>query len=562
MSQSPTNKALGGVASYVDERTGAAPFMRRTLNKIFPDHWSFLLGEIALYSFIILLLTGTYLALFFKPSAAEVIYHGSYARLQGIEVSEAYASTLHISFDVRGGLLIRQIHHWAALLFVSAISVHMFRIFFTGAFRKPREFNWIIGTILLTLGLLEGFAGYSLPDDLLSGTGLRIAAGIVEAIPVVGSYLFMFIFGGLFPGADFIPRLYAIHILVIPGIILALITVHLMLVWVQKHTQFPGPGRTEKNVVGYPLLPVYQAKAGGFFFMVFGLTAALGGLAQINPVWLYGPYDPAQVTAGSQPDWYIGFLEGALRMMPNVELHFWGNTLSLNVLVPALILPGLIFTLIGLYPFIEEWVTGDKREHHLLDRPRNVPVRTGLGVMSLTFYILLWINGGNDIIADKFHLSINAMTWTMRFLVIILPPIAFVITKRICLGLQRRDRDLLLHGHETGQIRRLPSGEFIEVHQPISEEERAVILARETPRPLELTSGYDENGVRRPGGIGARIRSKLSHFYFDDRVELPTPEEIEAAHAHGHEELPSPEQPAGVDQRTQEERPELPSGQQ
>ena len=253
-------KVLGTVANYVDERTGAAKWLKKNLLKVFPDHWSFLLGEIALYSFIILLLSGTFLTFWFDPSMKEVVYNGSYQPLSGLKMSAAYESTLHISFDVRGGLLMRQIHHWAALLFMAAIIVHMLRVFFTGAFRKPREGNWIIGVGLLTLGIVEGFLGYSLPDDLLSGTGIRIAEAIIQAIPVVGSYLAYFAFGGAFPGESFIPRIYTVHVLLLPGLFLALITAHLMLVWYQKHTQYPGPGRTEKNVVGYPLMPVYMAK--------------------------------------------------------------------------------------------------------------------------------------------------------------------------------------------------------------------------------------------------------------------------------------------------------------
>ena len=273
---------LGQVANYVDERTGAAAWMKKNLQKVFPDHWSFLLGEVALYSFIILLLSGTFLTFWFDPSQREVIYEGAYAPLEGIKMSAAYASTLHISFEVRGGLLMRQIHHWAALIFMAAIVAHLMRVFFTGAFRKPREGNWIIGVGLLTLGIVEGFLGYSLPDDLLSGTGIRIAEAIIQAIPVVGSYLAYFAFGGAFPGEAFIPRIYTVHVLLLPGAFLALITAHLMLVWYQKHTQYPGPGRTEKNVVGYPLMPVYMAKAGGFFFIVFGVSLSFQRLLPLT----------------------------------------------------------------------------------------------------------------------------------------------------------------------------------------------------------------------------------------------------------------------------------------
>jgi len=543
-------RGVEGAVNYVDDRTGITKVVRKGMSKVFPDHWSFMLGEIALYSFIILLLSGTFLSLFFKPSQVEVIYNGSYVPLQGISMSEAYASTVRLSWDIRGGLVMRQIHHWAALIFVAAIAVHMMRIFFTGAFRKPRELNWLIGVGLLTLALLEGFAGYSLPDDLLSGTGLRIAEGVLLSIPVVGTYLSFFAFGGEFPGADLISRLYIVHVLLVPGIILALITVHLMLLVLQKHTQWPGPGRTESNVVGYPLYPVYTAKAGGFFFVVFGVTALLGGFVQINPIWLYGPYNPSQITAGSQPDWYIGFLEGGLRMFPNWEFSLWGYTLTLNPLMAGLIIPGVMFTALALYPFLEAWVTGDRREHHLLDRPRNHPVRTGLGVMGATFYAILLVGGGNDLIAVAFGLSVESITWTLRILIFVLPVLAFIVTKRVCLGLQRRDRDLLLHGRETGVVQRLPSGEYIEVHAPIPAEERAALLAHEVRRPVELPPAYDETGIpQRTRGLD-RVRVRLSRWYFGDLVAKPSPAELEAAQAHaaGHgpeEALTSPELESG-----------------
>jgi len=532
----PTTKG-GSVGYFIDDRLASANFTKRLVDKVFPDHWSFMLGEVALYSFIVLLLTGTYLTLFFNPSMTEVIYNGSYVPLKGVKMSEAYSSTLAISFDVRGGLLMRQIHHWAALFFTASVSVHLLRVFFTGAFRKPREINWVIGTLLLVLALLEGFSGYSLPDDLLSGTGLRIAEGIMQAIPLVGTYVAMFLFGGEFPGNDIMPRLYSIHILLIPGILLGLITVHLIMVFYQKHTQFPGPGRTESNVVGFRLFPIYMAKAGGFFFVVFGITVLIAALVTINPVWLYGPYTPSQVTAGSQPDWYIGWLDGAVRLMPNLESHIFGYTLSWNILVPALVIPGIMFTALGLYPWIEAWATGDKREHHLLDRPRNAPTRTGLGVMSLSFYMILVISGGNDIIASAFNLSINQITWGFRFLLFVIPPVAFVLTKRICLGLQRRDNDKLLHGYETGRILRLPSGEFLEIHEPIGEAEKAKLLAKADVTPLELPSKVDANGVKNPKAAKSVARAKLSQWFYSDVIPTPTDEEMRKAAEHAAHEL-------------------------
>jgi ubiquinol-cytochrome c reductase cytochrome b subunit len=404
------------------------------------------------------------------------------------------------------------------------------RVYFTGAFRKPREFNWIIGIGLLTLGIVEGFLGYSLPDDLLSGTGIRIAEAIIQAIPVVGSYLSYFAFGGAFPGEAFIPRIYTVHVLLLPGIFLALITVHLMLVWYQKHTQWPGPGRTEKNVVGYPLMPAYMAKAGGFFFIVFGVTAFLGAVASINPVWLYGPYNPGQVSAGSQPDWYMGWLDGLVRMSPPIETYWFGYTISWNILIPGLIVPGILFTGMALYPFIESWITGDKREHHLLDRPRNVPNRTALGVMSLTFMLVALINGGNDIIATTFELSINQVMWFSRIAIFVLPPIAFVITKRICLSLQLADRELVLHGRETGRLLMLPHGEFVEVHEPISPELAWKLTAHEQAPPLALED-FDARGVRRAGRLKNKLRKRMSEANAES-IAKPTANDLKEIEHH------------------------------
>jgi ubiquinol-cytochrome c reductase cytochrome b subunit len=462
----PTTK-LGKAALELDERFVATNWFRRTLNKVYPDHWSFLLGEIALYSFIVLLLSGTYLTFFFDASMREVVYEGPYAPLRGVEMSAAYDSTLNLSFDVRGGLFMRQVHHWAALLFVASIVVHLLRVFFTGAFRRPRETNWLIGIGLLVLALLEGFSGYSLPDDLLSGTGLRIASAIMLAIPVVGTWAHWAVFNGDFVGEFIIGRLYIVHVLLIPGILLALISLHLLILVKQKHTQFPGAGRTEHNVVGNRMFPTFAAKSGGLFFMVFGVIATLGGLVQINPVWLWGPYNPAQVSSASQPDWYIMFLDGSTRLFPAWDINLPGNYTIPALFWPTLVLPGILFTLMALYPIIERKLTGDTASHHLLQRPRDVPVRTSLGAMAIAFYLVLLLSGGNDVIADKFDISLNAMTWIGRIGMIVLPPVVYVFTYRICLGLQRHDREVLEHGIETGVIRRLPHGEFIEVHQPL-----------------------------------------------------------------------------------------------
>ncbi len=456
----------GKAAAYVDERLNVAGPIRKQLNKVFPDHWSFMMGEIALYSFIVLLLTGTYLSFFFDASMGETVYHGRYIPLDGVTMSRAYASTLNISFDVRGGLVIRQIHHWAALMFLAAMVIHMMRVFFTGAYRKPREFNWIIGLLLIVLGVVEGFAGYSLPDDLLSGTGLRIADAIMLSIPVVGTWVSFAVFGGPFPGDAIIGRLYIAHVLLIPAILAGLVGAHLALIVRQKHTQFPGPGHDEHTVRGERVFPVYAAKAGGFFFIVFGALAALGGLAQINPIWLFGPYNPAQVSAGSQPDWYMAMLDGSTRLMPSWEFRSWGYNIP-PLFWPTVVLPGILIGMAATYPFIEAKLTKDRLSHNLLQRPRDAPVRTSLAVMALIFVMVLFISGGNDLIAKAFDISLNAMTWWGRITLFVGPPIGYLVTYRVCLGLQRHDREVLEHGIETGIIKRLPTGEFIEVHQPL-----------------------------------------------------------------------------------------------
>ncbi|WP_330280879.1 cytochrome bc1 complex cytochrome b subunit [Streptomyces sp. NBC_00588] len=517
------------MADWVDSRLGLYTIAKANMRKIFPDHWSFMLGEVCLWSFVVLILTGIYLTFFFHPSMNEIAYHGSYAPLNGITMSEAFASTLDISFDVRGGLLIRQMHHWAALIMVAGMLIHMMRHFFTGSFRKPREVNWMFGWTMLVLGMFEGFVGYSLPDDLLSGTGLRFVEGAILSVPIVGTYLAMFFFGGEFPGTEIVPRLYSVHILLLPALIAALIVVHMILLVYHKHTQWPGPGRTNRNVVGMPFLPVYLAKTSGFFFLVASVIAAMSAIASINPVWTYGPYRPDQVSTNAQPDWYMGFSEGLIRVMPGWEINAAGHTLNLGVLIPLIVFPTVLLT-IGLYPFFESWITGDKREHHLLDRPRNRPVRTGLGVAWLSVYFLLLVGGGNDLFATRFHLSINSVTWFIRIALFVGPVVAFLITKRICLGLQNRDKRKVLHGRETGTIRRLPHGEYIEVHQDLSPAERHTLTAHEQYQPLDPGAAEDANGIPRKPSRRDQLRTRLSRAYFGPSAQVAKPTREELRH--------------------------------
>ncbi len=524
--QSRGSRFTGAAANYIDERTSISGIVRELGRKIFPDHWSFLLGEIALYSFVVILLTGTFLTFFYNPSMAEVEYAGSYIPLKGVHMSVALASTVDLSFDVRGGLLMRQVHHWAALLFVASIGLHMLRVFFTGAFRKPREINWFIGFVLFILAMAEGFTGYSLPDDLLSGNGLRIIDGMVKAIPVIGTWISWLLFGGEFPGTDVIPRLFTLHIMLLPAILIAALGVHLLLMIINKHTQYAGPGRTNDNVVGVPVMPIFAAKAGGFFFIVFGALFLMGAFVQINPIWTYGPYDPSPVSAGTQPDWYIGFADGALRLVPpGLEFILFGHTYPVNVLLPLLVLP-VFLGLVAFYPFIEGWVTGDKREHHIAERPRNAPTRTAIGAAGITFYAVLWGAASSDLISTHFLLTIEGVIRTMQILLFVAPVVAFFLTKRICLGLQKRDREIALHGYESGRIVRLPGGEYIEVHEQLDEYERWRLVSYLDYKPLMVRP--DERGRI---SVAQRARAGLSAWFFEDRIAPVTSTELEKQNA-------------------------------
>ncbi len=394
----------------VDDRVGGTKFTRKALDKVFPDHWSFMLGEVALYCLLVLIATGVYLTLFFHASSNDVVYTGSYGPLQGQHMTEAYRSVVHLGFDVRAGLLIRQTHHWAALVFLGAIVLHLCRIYFTGAYRRPREINWFVGLGLFLLAILNGFTGYSLPDDLLSGTGLRIMWSVVLSVPVVGTPLAFLVFGGEYPGDQIISRLFVVHVLVVPALIVGLLSVHLATVWRQKHTQFPGPGRTEHNVVGSRLWPTYALRSLGLLSVVAGVLVALGGLVQINPIWLYGPYSPSAVSTAAQPDWYMGWLEGALRLFPAVSIHVFGYRMP-EIFLPAVVFPTLTFLVLFAWPALDLHFGGDGpepagTEHHLLVRPRHRPRRTALGAAVLAFYVVLFVGGGQDIIAQQTNIDI------------------------------------------------------------------------------------------------------------------------------------------------------------
>jgi ubiquinol-cytochrome c reductase cytochrome b subunit len=449
----------------LDQRLGLARFANAAVNRVFPDHWSFMIGEIALYCFVILVLTGVFLTFFFEPSSRTVVYDGPYAPLQGVEMSAAYRSALQLSFEVRAGLVMRQIHHWAALVFVAAIVVHLMRVFFTAGFRRPRELNWVVGVTLLILAIANGFFGYSLLDDLLSGTGVRVAYAIALSPPVIGPALAFGFFGGEFPDPAIIPRFFVLHVLLLPALIVGLLSLHLAMVWRQKHTQFRGPGRTETNIVGSRLWPSYALKSTALFVLVAAVLCALGGLAQINPVWIYGPFRTALATAAvssaSQPDWYMGWLDGALRLMPAWEVRAFGFTVP-NPFFPGALLPGLTFAGLYVWPFLEARLTRDTAVHHLLDRPRDAPLRTAIGTSVFTFYTVLFLAGSNDILASLLQTAPESITTAFRVLTIVAPLAVFLITVRVCREL--RDRARRLSEPPVHRILRTPDGGYRSEH--------------------------------------------------------------------------------------------------
>ena len=428
--------AIDRVARWTDDRLRLAEGSKKYLRKAFPAHWSFLIGEVALFTLVILILTGIFLSLFYVPSSREVVYDGSYQPLVGQTMTAAYESVLDLSFDVRAGLLMRQIHHWAALIFVAAIVVHMLRVFFTGAFRKPRELNWVIGVALLLLAFGAGFTGYSLPDDLLSGTGLRIGYSALLSIPFVGPLIGFIGIGGEFPGTNVLGRLHIMHVLLLPAGLVTLVTVHMVILIRQRHTQKPSPKATNTNVVGEPLFPNQALTSMSLFAFTAAVTALLGGLFEINPVWIYGPYEAFEVFAPAQPDWYMGWLEGLLRLWPAWEFTIFGVTIA-SSFVPGVVIPGLLFGVVFAWPWIEvRFITHDTAEHHLLQRPRDVPARTAAGVAGITFLLVIFVAGSNDVIAADVATGLQTITNILRVAAILLPPLMGWIAYRIASGLE------------------------------------------------------------------------------------------------------------------------------
>jgi ubiquinol-cytochrome c reductase cytochrome b subunit len=502
-------------------------------HRVVPTHWTNLFGVVTAACLIVLFGTGIVLMFFYTPSNEVVTYTGAYLPLHGAEVSKAFDSTMRVTFEVPGGLVLRQAHHWAALLLPAAVIMQLLGTFFTGAFRRPRRGAWVLLFLIFIAALVSGWSGYALPDDMLSGTGLRIVEGIALSIPFIGTDASRLLFGGAFPGSV-LANLYPLH-LIVPVLLVGLILVRAR-TWYAKGTpQFAGPGRTERRVVGVPL-PSVARRDLGLALIVTGILVLISATVIINPIWLYGPASPANAGAGSQPDWYTGFLDGALRLVPPGWEFVWlDRTWTLALLVPLAVVT-LAFALVALYPFIEEWITDDHRDHHLLDRPRDTPTRTGIGVAGLVFFGVLWFAGSADLVAVAFSLTIETVIAALQVAVLIGPVIAFELTRRVCLGLQLKDRELVLHGFETGRIVRLPGGEYIEVHQPIDDVDRQRLTAVVDHEPMRLRP--DERGRITPL---RRLRARLSRFFFEDRIARPAPETARVEERHSVDGADRPE---------------------
>ena len=430
------------VVRFLDSRSGTAPFIRKALRYLFPDHWSFLLGEVALYAFLVLVATGVYLTFFFVDSTHDVVYHGPYAPLRDQHMSEAYRSVLDISTTVKAGLLIRQTHHWAANVFIAAIILHLFRIFFTGAYRKPRELTYYIGVTMLVLGLLEAYVGYSLADDLLSGMGLVIGYSVGLSLPFVGANVMEWLFGGPFPGtAALWPRMYVAHVLLFPILIGALLTVHLALVALKHHTQFrDGRGQSERTVVGVPTWPGQTPRSLGLMLSVAGVLFLLGGLVQINPIWLWGPYHTYVSTNGAQPDWYLGWLIGGLRLMPGFDVVIGKYTLIPNAFWGGALFPLIVIGFMYFWPWLERRLAHDSAYHNLLDRPRDAPLRTAIGVAMIGWVVLVFVAGSADRVYVLFGITYVSQLWMYRVLVFVAPLAGALIAYRVCKELQAGER--------------------------------------------------------------------------------------------------------------------------
>ena len=471
--------------------------------------WSNLFGVVTFACLLVLAVTGVLLMFTYTPSNELVTYDGPYEPLQGTTVTAAFDSTMRISFEQTGGLLVRQTHHWAALVMPASIIMQLLVTFFTGGFRRPRRLSWVLLVGAFVLTLAAGWSGYALPDDMLSGTGLRIVEGVVLSIPFIGVWAANLMFGGRFPG-EILENLYPLHVAFAPILIAVAIVARAALALRHGQPDQPGPA---SGSLGLRLWPDAVLRAAGMVGITGAVLVLLGATSTISPIWAYGPVSVGEVGAGSQPDWYMGFLDGALRLVPvGWETEWLGWTVTFATLVPLVVVGGY-FAFLIVYPYVEEWVNQDREPHHVLDRPRNVPVRTGIGVAGALFYGILWGAASADIVSTEFSVPFETIITTLQVALLLGPPLAFEATRRLCVGLQRKDREIALHGHETGRIVRMPNGGYAEVHVPAGEAELALLTAT----PVPAVPGRRPGHGRRLRGR-ERLRGALSRRFAEGHV--------------------------------------------
>ncbi len=413
---------------FFDDRFGSNAAVRFVAVKVFPDHWSFYLGEFALYAFVLLVATGVWLT--FVYTADE---------------RTAFDSVVALSRGMPVGYVIRQVHHWSAVFFVAAILVHMARIFFTAAYRAPRELNWTVGVLMLILASLTGFTGYSLPDDALSGTGLRIADSVMLAVPFVGGWAADLLNGGSYPGPLLLPHLYTIHVYFLPVAIAGLLALHMALLIYQKHTQFVDD---PAHVVGRRFWPDYALRTLAAFALTVAVILVLAAALEINPIEQYGRYHDWIVTNPAEPDWYAAFLDGALRLGPSTELVIFGHPVP-PVFWPGVVMPLVAFGVIIGWPWIDKRITGDVVQHDVLVPPTAAPWRVGAGAALLTAGVVLTLAASDDTQALALKVPVQNLVWLYR---ILLPAgsvgigfLAAALARE--LGVRKR-----LHGQESERV--------------------------------------------------------------------------------------------------------------
>ena len=424
---------LGRLYGWLDDRLGLGE-AQTFLGKAFPAEDSYLLGEVAAFCFLLLVLTGVFLGFFFEPSTSDVEYTGSVAQYQGQEMPEAFVSVLNITYDVPFGMLIRRMHHWAAHLFVASIGLHMLRVFFTGAYRNPREINWVVGSGLAGLSMFAAYTGYALPFDEFASTAVGIGYNVASSVPILGDPLAQIVFGGEFPSSATIPRLFFLHVLLIPIAIAGLLGLHMVILIRQKHTEAPREadvgGREpvdsddDSVVVGLPMVPNQAAVSAVVFFLTLAVLSLLAGFLPVHNIAEYGPMDPASTPSLIMPDWFLMWGYGFLKLVPSwMSFDLLGIHVSSEFL-GGLVLPGLVFVALVAWPFVDY----EEEPVHFGANPLERPFPTAVGVAGIVFIMVASIAGMDVIVAEILHTTTAALKPFLIGLLVLAPLAAGAIT--------------------------------------------------------------------------------------------------------------------------------------